>query len=155
MNYSFLLALMCTPLGIITLAHMPDRSFVADVVTLAAAIIISCIGGFLNAKYKQPYRSLCWIFGINLFMLLCFIMFNKGIQDSNFLQDDTNFFLLYVAMFGFNLHWMPFANFLSLNEFELLSLSTIASVVFPSLGYWYGQYWIRSRYYSKSIRHLL
>lgn len=139
-NYSLLLYLVCIPLGYDAFWSADGDFSVSRTVCFIMALLITIYGGFLNAKYHIKYRSVLWIFFVNLVLILGYIISNGGTGDASFFGDNRalGFFL---ASAGLNMQW-TYLSYLDLpwfsDDFTFLFIGMCSSFLFPSVGFLMG-----------------
>lgn len=144
-NYSILFYFLCIPLGydFYVSAHVGNLS-TPRTVCFIIALLMTIYGGFLNAKYQMKYRSVLWMFFVNLVLILGYIISNGGTGNSSLFGGDDwalGFFLMY---YWLNMHW-AYLGFLNLplfsGDFGFLCIGTCSSFLFPSIGFLMGKFW--------------
>ncbi|KFF10365.1 hypothetical protein IW15_20250 [Chryseobacterium soli] len=142
-NYSLLLYLVCIPLGYDAFWSADGDLSVLRTVCFIMALLITICGGFLNAKHHMKYRSVLWIFFVNILLILGYIISNGGTGDASFFGDNQalGFFL---ASAGLNMQWTYLSHLdLSLfsSDFTFLFIGMCCSFLFPSVGFLVGRCW--------------
>lgn len=145
-NYSILLYLLCIPLGYDFLVSANGNFTVSRTICFIIALLMTVYGGFLNAKNQMKYRSVLWIFFVNLVLVLGYIISNGGTGDSSLFGGDdwaVGFFLMH---YWLNMHW-TYLGFLNLpsfgDDFTFLFIGMCSSFLFPSIGFLLGKIWYK------------
>lgn len=142
-NYSILFYFLCIPLGYDFYLSAADRNLsAARTVCFIIALLMTIYGGFLNAKHQMKYRSVLWMFFVNLVLVLGYIVSNGGTGDSSLFSGGdwaVGFFLMH---YWLNMHW-AYLGFINLplfsGDFGFLCIGTCSSFLFPSIGFLMGR----------------
>lgn len=143
-NYSMVLYLLCIPLGWNFALSGVGNLSAARTVCFMIALLMTIYGGFLNAKHQMKYRSVLWIFFVNLLLVLGYIISNGGTGNTSIFSGDNwtlGFFLMH---YWLNMHW-TYLSFLHLplfdDDFTFLLIGMCSSFLFPSIGFLIGKFW--------------
>jgi len=103
-------------------------------------------GGFLNGKHQMKYRSVLWIFFVNLLLISGYIISNGGTGNAPWFggSDWPLGFLL--LQYWLNMQWtylssidLPFFS----GDFSFLFILVCCSFLFPSMGFLIGKLWCK------------
>lgn len=142
-NYSMLFYFLSIPLGydFYVSAHVENLS-VPRTVCFIIALLMTIYGGFLNAKHQMKYRSVLWIFFVNLILVLGYVISNGGTGNSSLFGGGdwaVGFFLMH---YWLNMHW-AYLGFLDIHlfssDFTFLFIGMCSSFLFPSIGFLMGK----------------
>lgn len=107
--------------------------------TVSGILSVFLMGaGYLNAKNKKTYRSVLWMFFVNLSLFAMSGLFNQFGEDFNILKtssDDSFIFTLVLVLYNGYLY--PVIAGLDGSGFPLI-LAVALSFILPSLGYLIG-----------------
>lgn len=145
-NYSILLYLLCIPLGY-NFSLSADGNFSAlRTVCFMIALLMTLYGGFLNAKHQMKYRSVLWIFFVNLLLILGYIISNGGTGNSSLFGGDDWTLGFFLMEYWLNMHW-TYLSFINLPwfsiDFNFLLILMCSSFLFPSIGFLIGKFWCK------------
>lgn len=145
-NYSILLYLLCIPLGY-NFSLSADGNFSASrTVCFMIALLMTLYGGFLNAKHQMKYRSVLWIFFVNLLLILGYIISNGGTGNSSLFGGDDWTLGFFLMEYWLNMHW-TYLSFINLPwfsiDFNFLLILMCSSFLFPSIGFLIGKFWCK------------
>ncbi|MCW3161134.1 hypothetical protein [Chryseobacterium oryctis] len=106
--------------------------------------IISCVmsffiigAGYLNARKGMSYRSVLWVFFVNVFLFILSGMFDQFGSNFNILSTgNSDTFLFTLALIVYNGYFFPFIHSLEGSGFSLVV--PVLLTFFPYLGFWIG-----------------
>lgn len=105
-------------------------------VTLSLLLIFA---GYLNAKKGMIYRTVLWIFFVNVFLFVCSSLFDQFGSDFNILStNNSDSFLFTLALIVYNGYLFPLTVILEGSGFSLL-FPVVLAFILPSLGYLIGK----------------
>lgn len=113
-------------------------------ITLTAYIIssmmslFSVFAGYLNAKQKLTYRSVLWMFFVNVLFFIMSGVFDQFGNNFNLFSTGDDSFIFTLALIIYNGYLFPLIVKLEKSGFALV-LPVLLSFIFPSLGYWIGK----------------
>lgn len=94
------------------------------------------LGGYLNAKKNMTYRSVLWMFFVNVLFFTMSGLFDQFGNDFNLFSTVGNdSFIFTLALIVYNGYLFPLIVNLDKTGFALL-LPVLLSFILPSLGYW-------------------
>ncbi|WP_160137654.1 hypothetical protein [Chryseobacterium sp. c4a] len=114
-------------------------------ITLTGCIISTIMSlllvfaGYLNAKQKKTYRSVLWMFFVNLLFFIMSGVFDQFGNNFNLFSTVGNDnFIFTLALIVYNGYLFPLIVELERTGFSLI-LPLLLSFILPSLGYWIGR----------------
>ncbi|PKF75606.1 hypothetical protein [Chryseobacterium sp. PMSZPI] len=101
------------------------------------SLFVLC-AGYLNAKKGMKYRSVLWIFFVNVFLFACSGLFDQFGSDFNILSTgNSDSFLFTLALIFYNGYLFPLTIVLEGSGLALIA-PVMLSFILPSLGYLIG-----------------
>ncbi|WP_288375088.1 hypothetical protein [uncultured Chryseobacterium sp.] len=95
--------------------------------------------GYLNAKKGMIYRTVLWVFFVNVFLFVCSGLFDQFGSDFNILStSNSDSFLFSLALIVYNAYLFPLTIVLEDSGLALI-VPVVLSFILPSLGYMIGQ----------------
>lgn len=111
---------------------------IVDYSISATMSLLLLIAGYLNAKQKMKYRSVLWMFFVNLLLFAMSGLFDQFGSDFNILSPSGgDSFMFTLAFIAYNAYVFPLVVVLEGSGFSLV-LPLLLSFVLPSLGYLIG-----------------
>lgn len=110
-------------------------------ITLTAYVISSMMSlflifaGYLNAKQKMTYRSVLWMFFVNIVFFVMSGLFDQFGNNFNLFSNGNDHFIFTLALIVYNGYLFPLIVKLEKTGFSLV-LPVLLSFILPSLGYW-------------------
>ncbi|MDN5476739.1 MAG: hypothetical protein L0G39_07400 [Chryseobacterium sp.] len=145
-NYSILLYLLCIPLGYDFPLSADDNFSALRTLFFMIALLMTLYGGFLNAKHQMKYRSVLWMFFVNLLLILGYIISNGGTGNSSLFGGDDWSLGFFLMEYWLNMHW-TYLSFINLpwfsSDFTFLLILMCSSFLFPSIGFLIGKFWCK------------
>lgn len=107
---------------------------------LSGTLALFLIGaGYLNAKRRMTYRSVLWVFFVNILLFSLSGVFDQFGNNFNLLSTSGgNSFIFTLVLIVYNGYLFPLIVKLERTGFSLV-LPLILSFILPSLGYWIGK----------------
>ncbi|MEJ5106572.1 MULTISPECIES: hypothetical protein [Chryseobacterium] len=96
------------------------------------------IAGYVNAKQKMKYRSVLWMFFVNVVFFAMSGLFDQFGNNFNLLSMGNDNFIFTLALIAYNGYLFPLIVKLERTGFSLV-LPLVLSFILPSLGYWIGK----------------
>lgn len=97
------------------------------------------LAGYFNAKQKMTYRSVLWMFFVNIVFFAMSGLFDQFGNNFNLLSTSGgDSFIFTLALIVYNGYLFPLIVELERTGFSLV-LPLILSFILPSLGYWIGK----------------
>ncbi|MGE8555818.1 MAG: hypothetical protein ACN6OB_18005 [Chryseobacterium jejuense] len=96
------------------------------------------LAGYINAKQKMMYRSVLWMFFVNIVFFAMSGLFDQFGNDFNLLSMGNDSFIFTLALVAYNGYLFPLIVKLERTGFSLV-LPVLLSFILPSLGYWIGK----------------
>lgn len=97
------------------------------------------LGGYLNAKKGMIYRTVLWMFFVNVFLFVCSGLFDQFGNDFNILSTgNSDSFLFTLALLVYNGYLFPLTVILEGSGIALL-FPVVLSFILPSTGYMIGK----------------
>lgn len=101
--------------------------------TIMSLLLI--LGGYLNAKKNKTYRSVLWMFFVNILFFAMSGLFDQFGNDFNLFSTSSNdSFAFTLALIVYNGYLFPLIVKLERTGFSLV-LPVLLSFILPSLGY--------------------
>ncbi|MFS4429743.1 hypothetical protein [Chryseobacterium sp. S90] len=101
--------------------------------------LLLIFAGYLNAKKKMIYRTVLWVFFVNVFLFVCSGVFDQFGSDFNILSTgNSDSFLFTLALIVYNGYLFPLTIILEGSGLSLL-FPVVMSFILPSLGYLIGK----------------
>jgi len=101
--------------------------------------LLLIFAGYLNAKKKMIYRTVLWVFFVNVFLLVCSGVFDQFGSDFNILSTgNSDSFLFTLALIVYNGYLFPLTIILEGSGLSLI-FPVVMSFILPSLGYLIGK----------------
>ncbi|WP_213279830.1 hypothetical protein [Chryseobacterium indologenes] len=101
--------------------------------------LLLIFAGYLNARKGMIYRTVLWVFFVNVFLLVCSGLFDQFGSDFNILSTgNSDSFLFTLALIVYNGYLFPLTIILEGSGLSLL-FPVILSFILPSLGYLIGK----------------
>ncbi|WP_223601602.1 hypothetical protein [Chryseobacterium sp. GVT01B] len=101
--------------------------------------LLLIFAGYLNAKKKMIYRTVLWVFFVNVFLFVCSGVFDQFGSDFNILSTgNSDSFLFTLALIVYNGYLFPLTIILEGSGLSLI-FPVILSFILPSLGYLIGK----------------
>lgn len=95
--------------------------------------------GYLNAKKRMIYRTVLWMFFVNVFLFVCSGLFDQFGNDFNILSTgNSDSFLFTLALIVYNGYLFPLTVILEGSGLSLI-IPVVLSFILPSLGYLIGK----------------
>ncbi|WP_313090137.1 hypothetical protein [Chryseobacterium flavum] len=95
--------------------------------------------GYLNARKGMIYRTVLWMFFINVFLFICSGLFDQFGSSFNILSTgNSDSFLFSLALLVYNGYLFPLTVILDGSGLALV-VPVVLSFILPSLGYWIGK----------------
>ncbi|WP_277115142.1 hypothetical protein [Chryseobacterium sp.] len=95
--------------------------------------------GYLNAKKRMIYRTVMWMFFVNVFLFVCSGLFDQFGNDFNILSTgNSDSFLFTLALIVYNGYLFPLTVILEGSGLSLI-IPVVLSFILPSLGYLIGK----------------
>ncbi|MEN5307326.1 hypothetical protein ABE425_07395 [Chryseobacterium cucumeris] len=95
--------------------------------------------GYLNAKKGMIYRTVLWMFFVNVFLFVCSGLFDQFGSDFNILSTgNSDSFLFTLALLVYNGYLFPLTIILDGSGLALI-VPVVLSCILPSLGYLIGK----------------
>ncbi|WP_114821077.1 hypothetical protein [Chryseobacterium sp. KLBC 52] len=95
--------------------------------------------GYLNAKKGMIYRTVLWVFFVNLFLFVCSGLFDQFGSDFNILSTSNSDSVLFsLALIVYNGYLFPLTLVLDGSGLALI-IPVVLSFILPSLGYLIGK----------------
>ncbi|AZA76923.1 hypothetical protein EG347_05065 [Chryseobacterium sp. G0186] len=111
---------------------------IVDYSISATMSLLLIIAGYLNAKQKMKYRSVLWMFFVNVLFFAMSGLFDQFGNDFNILSSSgSDSFMFTLAFIAYNAYVFPLVVVLEGSGFSLV-LPLLLSFVLPSLGYLIG-----------------
>lgn len=110
-------------------------------ISLTAYVISSMMSlflifaGYLNAKQKMTYRSVLWMFFVNIVFFVMSGLFDQFGNNFNLLSNGNDNFIFTLTLIVYNGYLFPLIVKLERTGFSLV-LPVLLSFILPSLGYW-------------------
>ena len=110
-------------------------------ITFTAYIISSVMSfflvfaGYLNAKQKMTYRSVLWVFFVNVLLFIMSGLLDQFGNNFNLFSTGDDSFIFTLALIIYNGYLFPLIVTLEKSGFALV-LPVLLSFILPSLGYW-------------------
>lgn len=101
--------------------------------------LLLIFAGYLNAKKGMIYRTVLWVFFVNVLLFLMSGLFNQFGNDFNILStNNSDSFLFTLALIVYNGYLFPLTIILEGSGLSLI-FPVVLSFILPSLGYWIGK----------------
>ncbi|MDR3023091.1 hypothetical protein [Chryseobacterium sp.] len=101
--------------------------------------LLLIFAGYLNAKKKMIYRTVLWMFFVNVFLFVCSGLFDQFGSHFNILSTgNSDSFLFTLALIVYNGYLFPLTIILEGSGLSLIFPVTL-SFILPSLGYLIGK----------------
>ncbi|MDW9378725.1 hypothetical protein [Chryseobacterium sp. JV558] len=101
--------------------------------------LLLIFAGYLNAKKRMIYRTVLWVFFVNVLLFLMSGLFNHFGNDFNILStNNSDSFLFTLALIVYNGYLFPLTIILEGSGLSLI-FPVVLSFILPSLGYWIGK----------------
>jgi len=101
--------------------------------------LLLILAGYLNAKKKMIYRTVLWVFFVNVFLFVCSGVFDQFGSDFNILSTgNSDSFLFTLALIVYNGYLFPLTIILEGSGLSLI-FPVVMSFILPSLGYLIGK----------------
>ncbi|MBP2615201.1 hypothetical protein [Chryseobacterium jejuense] len=97
--------------------------------------LLLVLAGYLNAKQKKNYRSVLWMFFVNILFFIMSGVFDQFGNDFNLFSTGNDSFIFTLALIIYNGYLFPLIVTLDKSGFALI-LPVLLSFILPSLGYW-------------------
>lgn len=95
--------------------------------------------GYLNAKKRMIYRTVLWMFFVNMFLFVCSGLFDQFGNDFNILStSNSDSFLFTLALIVYNSYLFSLTVILEGSGLSLI-IPVVLSFILPSLGYLIGK----------------
>ncbi len=95
--------------------------------------------GYLNAKKRMIYRTVLWVFFVNVFLFVCSGLFDQFGHHFNILSTgNSDSFLFTLALIVYNGYLFPLTIILEGSGLSLI-LPVVLSFILPSVGYLIGK----------------
>lgn len=95
--------------------------------------------GYLNAKKGMIYRTVLWMFFVNVFLFICSGLFDQFGSNFNILStSNSDSFLFSLALLVYNGYLFPLTVILDGSGLALI-VPVVLSFILPSLGYLIGK----------------
>lgn len=105
--------------------------------TIMSLLLI--LGGYLNARKNKTYRSVLWMFFVNVVFFAMSGLFDQFGNNFNILSTSGgDSFLFTLVLIIYNGYLFPLIVELERTGFSLV-LPLVLSFILPSLGYWIGK----------------
>lgn len=91
--------------------------------------------GYLNAKQKMTYRSVLWVFFVNVLLFIMSGLLDQFGNNFNLFSTGDDSFIFTLALIIYNGYLFPLIVTLEKSGFALV-LPVLLSFILPSLGYW-------------------
>ncbi|MGU3377075.1 hypothetical protein [Chryseobacterium sp. M5A1_1a] len=113
---------------------------IVDYSISATMSLLLIIAGYLNAKQKMKYRSVLWMFFVNLLLFTMSGLFDQFGSDFNILSPSSggNSLMFTLVLLAYNAYVFPLVVVLEGSGFSLI-LPLLLSFILPSLGYLIGK----------------
>lgn len=106
-----------------------------DYTISAIMSLLLILAGYLNAKKKMTYRSVLWMFFVNVLLFAMSGLFDQFGNDFNlFSTAGGNSFMFTLALIAYNVFAFPLIVVLEGSGFSLV-VPLLLSFILPSLGY--------------------
>ncbi|WP_284463634.1 hypothetical protein [Chryseobacterium sp.] len=106
-----------------------------DYTISAIMSLLLILAGYLNAKKKMTYRSVLWMFFVNVLLFAMSGLFDQFGNDFNlFSTAGGNSFMFTLALIAYNAFAFPLIVVLEGSGFSLV-VPLLLSFILPSLGY--------------------
>ncbi|WP_106915495.1 hypothetical protein [Chryseobacterium aurantiacum] len=100
--------------------------------------LLLILAGYVNAKKKMTYRSVLWVFFVNVLLFIMSGLFDQFGNDFNlFSTAGGNSFMFTLALIAYNAFAFPLIVVLEGSGFSLV-VPLLLSFILPSLGYLIG-----------------
>lgn len=95
--------------------------------------------GYLNAKKGMTYRTVLWMFFVNVFLFICSGLFDQFGSDFNILSTgNSDSFLFTLTLIVYNGYVFPLTVILEGSGLSLV-FPVVLSFILPSMGYLIGK----------------
>jgi hypothetical protein len=111
---------------------------IVDYSISATMSLFLILAGYINAKQKMMYRSVLWMFFVNIVFFAMSGLFDQFGNDFNLLSMGNDSFIFTLALVAYNGYLFPLIVELERTGFSLV-LPLLLSFILPSLGYWIGK----------------
>jgi len=112
---------------------------VVDFLISGILSLLLIFAGYLNAKKRMIYRTVLWMFFVNVFLFICSGIFDQFGSDFNILStNNSDSFIFTLALIAYNGYLFPLTLVLEGSGLALIS-PVVLSFMLPSLGYWIGK----------------
>lgn len=111
---------------------------IVDYSISATMSLFLILAGYINAKQKMMYRSVLWMFFVNIVFFAMSGLFDQFGNDFNLLSMGNDSFIFTLALVAYNGYLFPLIVELERTGFSLV-LPVLLSFILPSLGYWVGK----------------
>ncbi|MCS4300691.1 hypothetical protein [Chryseobacterium sp. BIGb0232] len=111
---------------------------IVDYSISAAMSFFLILAGYVNAKQKMTYRSVLWMFFVNVVFFAMSGLFDQFGNNFNLLSMGNDNFIFTLALIAYNGYLFPLIVKLERTGFSLV-LPLVLSFILPSLGYWIGR----------------
>ncbi|SMO67647.1 hypothetical protein SAMN06265171_104330 [Chryseobacterium rhizoplanae] len=101
--------------------------------------LLLIFAGYLNARKRMVYRTVLWVFFVNVFLFVCSGVFDQFGSDFNILSTgNSDSFLFTLILIVYNGYLFPLTIILEGSGLSLI-FPVVLSFILPSLGYWIGK----------------
>ncbi|SDI83679.1 hypothetical protein [Chryseobacterium jejuense] len=115
-----------------------DISPVNYIISMIMSLLL-ILGGYFNAKKNKTYRSVLWMFFVNILFFTMSGLFDQFGNNFNLFSTVGNdSFIFTLALIVYNGYLFPLIVMLDKSGFALV-LPVLLSFILPSLGYWIGK----------------
>ncbi|AZA84177.1 hypothetical protein C1637_16970 [Chryseobacterium lactis] len=112
---------------------------VVDFLISGILSLLLIFAGYLNAKKRMIYRTVLWMFFVNVFLFICSGIFDQFGSDFNILStNNSDSFIFTLALIAYNGYLFPLTLVLEGSGLALIC-PVVLSFMLPSLGYWIGK----------------
>ncbi|WP_347217520.1 hypothetical protein [Chryseobacterium sp.] len=112
---------------------------IVDYLISATMSILLILAGYGNAKQKMTYRSVLWMFFVNIVFFVMSGLFDQFGNNFNLLSTSGgDSFIFTLVLIAYNGYLFPLIVELERTGFSLV-LPLVLSFILPSLGYWIGK----------------
>lgn len=101
--------------------------------TITSLLLI--LAGYLNARQKNTYRSVLWMFFVNILFLVMSGLFDEFGNNFNLFSRGNDHFIFTLSLIVFNGYLFPLIVELDKSGLALV-VPVLLSFILPSLGYW-------------------